>query len=59
MAKKYGVAQQTWACWETGASTPPPYIMKELEDDSGIPMEEIFFDRFNRKTQLSKKVTTA
>ena len=52
MAKKFGVAQQTWASWENGTSQPTARMMKKLEDAIGIPMEEIFFDVFNRDTQL-------
>lgn len=47
MANKYGISQQLWSYWENGISTPTPYIMKKLEIDSGIPMEEIFSDVFN------------
>ena len=43
MAKLYGITQQAWSAWET----PQPHIMKQLENDSGIPMEVIFFDAFN------------
>ena len=48
MAKEYGVSQQMWSYWETGTVTPPPHIMKRLENDIGIPMEVIFFDTFNK-----------
>ena len=51
MAKEYGVSQQTWSYWEIGTFTPPPHIMKRLENDVGIPMEEIFFDVFNQETR--------
>ena len=49
MAKLYGVTQQTWSGWENGTYAPPPHIMKRIEDDSGHPMEYIFFDVFNQK----------
>lgn len=52
MAKIYNVTQQAWSGWETGALTPGVVIMKRLENDSGIPMEEIFFDFFNKKKLL-------
>ena len=43
MAKIYGVSQQLWSRWENGTSTPLPHLMKRLENDIKIPMEEIFF----------------
>ena len=49
MATKYGVSQQLWSCWENGTSTPLPHIMKRLEDDSRIPMEEMFPDAFQKR----------
>ena len=49
MANKYVVSQQLWSCWENGVSKPLPHIMKRIEKDSGIAMEEIFFDVFNRE----------
>ncbi len=48
MAKRYGVSQQLWSCWENGLSTPPPHIMKQIEIDSNIPMEDIFYDAFHK-----------
>ena len=47
MASQYGVTQQSWSLWERGENTPSLPIMKQLEDDIGIPMEDIFFDVFN------------
>ena len=52
MANLYGVTQQSWSMWERGENTPSLPIMKKLEDDIGIPMEEIFFDVFNDKKLL-------
>ena len=46
MAKKYGVSQQLWSCWENGTSKPLPHIMKKIENDSKLPMEQIFPDVF-------------
>ena len=51
MANNYGVSQQLWSAWEIGTSTPQPHIMKRLENDVGVPMEDIFFDVFNRETR--------
>ena len=51
MAQEYGVSQQAWSAWELGVATPPPRIMKRLEQETGIPMETIFFDRFNQENQ--------
>ena len=47
IAITYGVTQQAWNCWELGTKTLRPYLMKKLEVDSGIPMEELFADVFN------------
>ena len=49
MANLYGVTQQTWSYWENGDKAPAARVMKRLEDDSGVPMEEIFFDVFNNQ----------
>ena len=51
MADIYGVSQQLWSCWENGTSTPSPRLMKRLEDDIKVPMEEIFFDVFNQENK--------
>jgi transcriptional regulator with XRE-family HTH domain len=48
MAGKYGVSQQAWCKWENGESKPGVVIMKQMEIDSGIPMETLFFDVFNK-----------
>ena len=47
MAKMYGVSQQIWSRWENGTQKPKTITMKQLENDIGKPMEEIFFDVFN------------
>lgn len=52
MGERYGVTQQAWANWENGVGLPTVDKMKRLEDDIGIPMEEIFFDAFNNKKLL-------
>jgi DNA-binding XRE family transcriptional regulator len=48
MANMYGVTQQTWSMWEKGTWKPNVVTMKKLEADSGIPMEELFADVFNK-----------
>ncbi len=53
MAKKYNVSQQLWSCWENGDSAPSVPIIRQLEKDSGIPMEELFFDLFDKETRLT------
>ncbi len=55
MAKKYKVSQQAWSSWENGEKRPDVTIMKQIEVDSGIPIEVIFFDVFNNDT-LSETV---
>lgn len=47
MAIIYGVTQQAWSKWENATSAPLPMIMKKIEIDSGISMEELFPDLFN------------
>lgn len=59
MAKKYNVSQQTWSYWELAKRTPSVVMMKRLENDSGIPMEELFHDVFNNhrlETNIGKDV---
>jgi transcriptional regulator with XRE-family HTH domain len=46
MAAIYNVSQQAWSKWENGISTPPPAIMLRLEKDTGVKMEDLFFDIF-------------
>lgn len=48
MAKRYNVSQQAWSQWENGVITPNVVAMKQIEKDSGYPMEQIFFDVFNK-----------
>lgn len=52
MGERYGVTQQAWANWENGVGLPTVDKMKRLEDDSGIPMEVLFFDAFNNNDLL-------
>jgi transcriptional regulator with XRE-family HTH domain len=52
MASQYGVSQQLWSCWEKGISAPTLPIIKQLEADSGVPMEKLFFDLFDKETRL-------
>lgn len=47
MARIYNVSQQAWAQWEQGITAPGVVIMRKIEKDSGIPMEEMFSDIFN------------
>ena len=55
IAEKYNVTQQTWCNWERGFSTPNAMIMKKLEIDSGIPMENLFADVFNKTNLLDNQ----
>ena len=50
MAKMYGVSQQAWSKYENGTAVPSPSIMLRIERDSGIKMEDIFFDKFKQPT---------
>ncbi len=49
MGKRYGVTQQAWSSWENGETSPNVVIMRQIEKDSGVAMEIIFFDVFNKK----------
>ena len=55
MAAIYGVSQQAWSKWEMGIWKPNVVIMKQLEVDSGIPMEDLFFDVFNSQKLLGEQ----
>lgn len=56
MAKKYGVTQQAWNRWEKGDCKPNVVIMRQIELDSGTPMEVLFFDVFdNKMLSIGKK----
>lgn len=46
ISARYGVTQQAWSQWEQGITNPSIVIMKRLEKDSGIPMEQLFPDVF-------------
>lgn len=48
MAKMYGASQQAWSKYENGTAVPSPSIMLRIERDSGIKMEDIFFDKFKQ-----------
>ena len=54
MGVRYGVTQQAWANWENGVGLPTVDKMKRLEDESGIPMEVLFFDAFNNDSLLNQ-----
>lgn len=54
MAKLYGVTQQAWWKWENGETVPEPATMLRLEQDSGVSMEQLFFDAFNNLKSLPK-----
>ncbi|WP_303017612.1 helix-turn-helix domain-containing protein [Mitsuokella jalaludinii] len=53
MGKLYNVSQQVWSRWENGTAKPRVEIMKQLEEDIGVPMETIFFDVFNTSKALN------
>ena len=55
MAEKYGVTQQAWSQWENGDKKPDVTIMKQIEKDSGTPMEVLFFDVFNKSSLLNEQ----
>ena len=54
MANIYGVTQQAWSKWENETSAPSPAVMKQIEIDSRITMEELFPDLFNNHKLLKR-----
>ena len=58
MAKKYNVSQQAWSSWENGDKKPDVATMKQIERDSGISMEILFFDVFNNEKLLESNSET-
>lgn len=55
MANIYAVSQQAWGKWEAGKAFPRHHIMKRIEEDSGVPMEEMFPDAFTQKGSSIKR----
>lgn len=55
MAKMYGISQQAWSKYENGTAVPSPSIMLRIEKDSGMKMEDIFFDKFKQPIIVTKK----
>lgn len=55
----YGVSQQAWSSWESGRTLPDHDIMLQMEKNTGIPMEVIFFRAFNYKMELNAVETCA
>ena len=51
MAEIFGVSQQAWSKWESGAASPCKALMLEIERYFKMPMEAIFFDVFNYKIE--------
>lgn len=49
MGLLYGVTQQAWSRWEQGITSPRHDIMLRIEKDSGMKMEDIFFDIFQQQ----------
>ncbi|MBW2084412.1 MAG: helix-turn-helix transcriptional regulator [Deltaproteobacteria bacterium] len=55
IAKKCGVAQQTYSHWEVGRTTPPIKKMLFLEKLFGVPKEVLFPDVFNSEIEFNFK----
>lgn len=49
IAAVYGVSQQAWSSWESGRTVPDLNIMLQMEQSTGIPMEEIFLKLLTTK----------
>lgn len=54
MARLYGVSQQAWEKWENGKALPQFPLMKRIEDDSGLLMEDIFSDALIRDVKQNE-----
>ena len=48
LAKKMHVTQQCISSWQTGRTIPKPYQMKILSEILDIPVNELFYEKFNR-----------
>lgn len=55
MALDFNVSQQTWSSWETGRTLPDHETMLKMEIKFRVPMEVIFFNRFNYKMKLNNE----
>ena len=42
------VTQQCISSWQTGRTIPKPYQMKILSEILDIPVNELFYEKFNR-----------
>lgn len=55
MADMLGVAQQTYAHWESGGAVPRIPVMLKLEQLTGVSKEQLFSDVFDSKYELKKR----
>lgn len=49
LAEKMGVTQQCISSWQTGRTIPKPHQMKLLSDILEVPMDELFYEEFNKR----------
>ncbi|MCB5951270.1 helix-turn-helix transcriptional regulator [Enterococcus sp. BWT-B8] len=49
LAKKMGVTQQCISSWQTGRTIPKPHQMKLLSGILEVPMDELFYEEFNKR----------
>ncbi|WP_339101992.1 helix-turn-helix transcriptional regulator [Candidatus Enterococcus clewellii] len=48
MAEKMGVTQQCISSWQTGRTIPKPHQMKLLSGILEVPIDELFYEEFNK-----------
>jgi DNA-binding XRE family transcriptional regulator len=53
MGKRYGVRQQSYSSWESGRTSPPHWVIEDMEKFFGVPKQELFPDLFNSKMLLN------
>lgn len=58
MASKYCVTQQAWSKWERGIGVPRVSVMIQIERDSGIPLEVLFFNESNNQRLFKGKTNS-
>jgi DNA-binding XRE family transcriptional regulator len=52
LGERYGVTQQSYCSWESGRTSPPHWVIEDMEYYFGVPKKELFPDLFNSKMLL-------
>lgn len=48
LAEKMHVTQQCISSWQTGRTIPKPYQMQLLSKILNVPVNELFYEKFNK-----------